>query len=441
MLVGLLYLAQLATLLLTTGLQPTRPAFDGAIVGGVFALMLPASQWGSLEDSASLRREITLLALIPLFPIGIYLAYLWVSGSDLRSLTVVLLLEGLILVPPFVACWRWFSERYDILNARRVNVLIVGTGETAREVCRWIGSHHRSGHAVVGFADEDESRLGTVLAMGVRIQTDYESIARFAYHRADRAIVALDEKRGKLPVRQLMELRLLGIDVEEATTFFERISGKIAIETMLPSWLIFSDGFKTSILRSALKRVADLLLATVLLILTAPLMLLAASAVLLTMGLPVRYQQERLGRDGTSFRVQKFRSMRRDAEAETGPTWSQRNDPRITPVGNILRKLRIDELPQLFNVLKGEMSFVGPRPERAHFVRQLEERIPYYGLRQTVRPGITGWAQVEYGYGSTDDDAKEKLKYDLYYIKNNNLLFDLWIVLKTVKVVLLGAGR
>jgi exopolysaccharide biosynthesis polyprenyl glycosylphosphotransferase len=209
---------------------------------------------------------------------------------------------------------------------------------------------------------------------------------------------------------------------------------------MLPSWLIYSEGFKVSTMRTFLKRVTDLSHSIVLLIVSAPIMLLTAILVKLESRGPVLYRQARLGRYGEEFQVLKFRSMRQDAEKKSGPTWAQENDPRVTRVGRIIRKLRIDELPQLINVLRGEMSFVGPRPERAHFVRQLEEKIPYFGLRMTMRPGITGWAQVEHGYGASDEDALEKLKYDLFYIKNNNLLLDLLIVLKTIKVVLLGSG-
>ena len=326
-----------------------------------------------------------------------------------------------------------------MLQANRENVLILGTGETARQVCRWIASRNGSQYACIGFADEDESRLGTVLAMGARIQTDYKSLPEFAATRVDRVIVALDEKRGRLPLIELMELRLRGIAIEESTTFIERASGRISIETMLPSWLIYSEGFKTSAQRSFLKRLADITLSSVLLILALPLMLVTAILIKLDSRGPVFFRQDRMGLGGKEFGVLKFRSMRQDAES-SGPTWAKKYDARITRIGMVIRVLRIDELPQLINVLRGAMSFVGPRPERRHFVDELKDKIPYYGLRMTVRPGITGWAQVEYGYGATEEDAAEKLKYDLFYIKNNNLLLDLWIVLKTVKVVLLGSG-
>jgi sugar transferase (PEP-CTERM system associated) len=331
--------------------------------------------------------------------------------------------------------------RFHLFRAVRERVLILGTGEAARQVCRWIVGNHSSEYAVLGFASETPSRDGTILAMGARIQTDFDTLARFCAGRVERVIVAIEEKRGRLPVRQLMEVRLLGIEIEDATSFFERISGKIAVETLLPSWLIFSEGFKTTRLRLILKRCVDVVFSIGLLILTAPLMLVTAIAIKLDSRGPILYRQPRLGRDGHEFDVLKFRSMQQDAESESGPTWTSHRDPRITTVGRVIRPLRIDELPQLINVLRGEMSFVGPRPERAHFVHQLEEVIPYYGLRMTVRPGITGWAQVEYGYGASREEALEKLKYDLYYIKNSNVLLDLWIVLKTFKVVLFGKGR
>jgi sugar transferase (PEP-CTERM system associated) len=339
-----------------------------------------------------------------------------------------------------VAAWRWLSIRHNVFNAMRERVLILGTGETARKVCRWIVADHSGEYGVTGFVDEGESRLGTVLAMGVRIQTSHDTLGHFCPPRVDRVIVALDEKRGRLPVRQLMELRLRGIEIEEATSFFERISGKIAVETMLPSWLIFSEGFKTTKLKLALKRVVDVANAVGLLLLTMPVTILTALLIRLDSPGPVLYRQERHGRNGQPFEVLKFRSMKHGAELKSGPTWAKKYDPRITRVGKVIRKLRIDELPQLINVLRGEMSFVGPRPEREHFVKQLEKTVPYYGLRMIVRPGVTGWAQVEHGYADSEEDALEKLKYDLYYIKNSNIFLDLWIVLKTVRVVLLGRG-
>lgn len=437
---GVLYGLALLTQVVSPELGRGEVEGTVAAITGFFLAILIVIQTATLGVQASLVREIVLFSVVAFFTSLVCFVGLWVLLPGLQRLSTLLLLEGAIAVPITVALWRWISVRFAVLNTTRETLLIVGTGEIAQQVCRWICGQHAYEYAVLGFADEDDSRLGSALAMGVRIQTDFASLARFGAHRVDRIIVALDEKRGKLPVRQLMELRLLGIEVEDATSFFERVSGKISVETMLPSWLIFSEGFKTSPLRLFLKRTNDLAHAIALLVVTLPVMILTAILIKLDSPGPVFYRQTRMGRNGQKFSVLKFRSMRQDAEKGSGPTWATENDPRVTRVGRVIRFLRIDELPQLINVLRGEMSFVGPRPERAHFVRQLEKRIPYYGLRLVARPGITGWAQVQYRYASTDEDALEKLKYDLYYIKNSGLLFDLWIVLKTIKVVLLGSG-
>jgi len=430
------------TMLWTPASNTTAPGIHMAVVSAMFCVVLFSAQWVNLGDDGGLVREIVVITVVSLILGALGFASAWVLlGSRGGYFPALLALEGSIAVPIVVAVWRWLSVRLHLFRAVRENVLILGTGETARQVCRWIVGNHSSEYAVLGFAAETSARDGTILAMGVRIQTDFGSLNRFCTRRVDRVIVALDEKRGRLPVRQLMEVRLQGIEIEDATSFFERISGKIAVETLLPSWLIFSEGFKTTRLRLILKRCADLVFSVGLLLVTAPLMALAAIAVRLDSRGPALYRQPRLGRDGQEFNVLKFRSMRQDAESDSGPTWTSHRDPRITNVGRLIRPLRIDELPQLINVLRGEMSFVGPRPERAHFVHQLEEAIPYYGLRMIVRPGITGWAQVEYGYGASREESLEKLKYDLYYIKNSNLLLDLWIVLKTFKVVLFGKGR
>jgi sugar transferase (PEP-CTERM system associated) len=437
----LVVLYALANLTLTV-VRDTSAANKTATVflaGLLFSIVLVCTQCDSFSRKYSLTRELVLTTLVCLFAGGLAFAAVLFIVGDHRRLEVLIPLEGAITVPVAVVLWRLVMERFGLFAVRE-RILIVGTGETARQICRWIVTNRPNDYSIVGFAAEDDTQIGSIMAMGVRVQTDFASLARFASRRSDRVIVALDEKRGKLPVLPLMELRLLGVEIDESTTFTERASGKIAVETMLPSWLIFSDGFKTSALRVLLKRCADIVLSLLLLVFSAPLMVIAAVLIVLESGFPILYRQSRLGLQGNEFEVRKFRSMVQDAEAGRGPTWATEDDPRATRVGRIIRKLRIDELPQLVNVLRGEMSFVGPRPERAHFVHRLMKVIPYYGLRMTVRPGITGWAQVEYKYAATDEDAVEKLKYDLYYIKNNNLLFDLWIVLKTFRVVLLGHG-
>jgi sugar transferase (PEP-CTERM system associated) len=440
---GLIFAVLYGLAVLTALVTPKLESQSLVIVvpaGALFTALLLLTQWRNPSDRASLTREIVVFSLTSV-TIGIVaFASTWLFFTDQRRLTGLLLLEGAVVVPLTVALWRWISTRYAVFGATRERVLIVGSGETARRVCRLITDERSTDYAVMGFAARSEEEEGTVLAMGVRVQTHYAALSDFALRRVDRVIVALDEKRGTLPVRQLMELRLHGVEIEEATSFLERACGKISIETMLPSWLIFSEGFKTTRMRSFLKRSVDIVHSVVLLTLTAPLMLLTAVLIKLDSHGPVFYRQSRLGQNGHNFELLKFRSMTVDAEMKSGPTWALENDPRVTRVGRIIRQLRIDELPQLVNVLKGEMSFVGPRPERAHFASLLEQKIPYYGLRLVTRPGLTGWAQVEYRYGASEEDALEKLKYDLYHIKNGNLLFDLWIVLKTIKVVLLGSG-
>lgn len=439
--VGVILVLARATLLVVSGDTERVTLLPVLLLSAIFGAAMFGTQWANLGDDAGVFRELVVFTVTSVV-LGLvsYATIRVFSRAEEPPLAGLLALEGAVAVPVAVAGWRWLTVRYNIFSAMRERVLILGTGETARKVCRWIVTDHATEYGVVGFADAGKGRLGTVLAMGVRVQTDYESLPRFSPTRVDRVIVAVGEKRGLLPVRQLMELRLRGIKIEDATTFLERISGKIAVETMLPSWLIFSEGFKTSRLNSFLKRAIDVAHAVALLLITLPLMLLTAALIRLDSPGPVLYRQERLGHHGRNFAVLKFRSMKHGAERKSGPTWAAKYDPRVTRVGKVIRKLRIDELPQLLNVLSGEMSFVGPRPEREHFVRQLEESIPYFGLRMIVRPGITGWAQVKSGYADSAEEMLEKLKYDLYYIKNHNMLFDLWIILKTVRVVLFGRG-
>jgi sugar transferase (PEP-CTERM system associated) len=261
-----------------------------------------------------------------------------------------------------------------------------------------------------------------------------------ALHQIDRIVVGLSDRRGRLPIEELLHAKMAGVRVEEVTTTYERITGKILIDDLRPSWLIFSDGFRVSRLTRWMKRGIDLTLSAVLAIVSAPFMLLTAVAVALESGFPVLYCQERVGENGRPFTLCKFRSMRTDAEKAGTPIWAKAGDDRVTRVGRFIRKTRLDELPQLWNVVRGDMSFVGPRPERPFFVAELAKEIPFYQQRHAVKPGLTGWAQVKYRYGSSIDDATEKLRYDLYYIKHLSIIFDLTIVFDTVKVVLFRKG-
>ena len=256
----------------------------------------------------------------------------------------------------------------------------------------------------------------------------------------DRIIVALEERRGRLPTEELLKCRMGGISVEEGIAFYEHLTGKLLIERAYPSFLIFSNGFIKSTYHRVVKAAMDYFLSSVGLIISLPIIALAALAIKIDSSGPIFYRQERVGRNGKIFRLIKFRSMKENAEEETGPVWAEENDERVTRVGKILRKLRLDEIPQMVNILRGEMSFVGPRPERPHFVEQLKKEIPFYEKRLVAKPGITGWAQIEYPYGASKEDALEKLKYDLYYLKNISIFSDLSIIFQTVRIVLFGRG-
>jgi lipopolysaccharide/colanic/teichoic acid biosynthesis glycosyltransferase len=256
----------------------------------------------------------------------------------------------------------------------------------------------------------------------------------------DSIVVALADRRGAMPTTELLRARLAGLTVEEAESVYERVTGKIAVRAMRPSYLIFNRGFARHPFQDAAKRVFDVLSALALLFVLWPFMLATALAVRLDSPGPVLFRQERSGRFGKPFVLMKFRSMRADAEAKSGPVWAQQNDPRVTRVGRFIRKSRLDELPQLFNVLAGHMSMVGPRPERPHFIEQLASQIPYYHQRHIVKPGVTGWAQINYPYGNTVEDAVQKLQYDLFYIKYHSVPFDLSILVGTIKTVLLRRG-
>jgi sugar transferase (PEP-CTERM system associated) len=258
--------------------------------------------------------------------------------------------------------------------------------------------------------------------------------------KVDRIIISLDNRRGRLPVRQLLAMKSRGVRIQDGLEFYEQITGKLPIESLRLSVLIFSSGFRLSRFLMIYKRVAAIVVSLMGLVISLPLLPFVAIAIKLSSPGPLFYQQKRVGRNETIFYCYKFRTMRADAEADTGPTWAGDDDPRITPVGRFLRSSRLDEIPQLWNVLKGDMSFVGPRPERPEFTAWLKQEIPFYDLRESVRPGITGWAQTRYKYGNTVEDAKEKLRYDLFYIKNMSPGLDALIFFDTIKTILLGQG-
>jgi len=413
------------------------------------------------------------------------LAHLWQLDQvfDFPGLTLSQAAQALVfsLLVGFAVLYLWRHAFHRLLRMFRFDerVLILGQGRVARTLIGEMRGRAFSGYEVVGVladplphrrtgAESPDDPLGGSVrfaAPGGRDDTERrreaqgdevhpvdglsprvehragESLLELAQRlRADDIVVALEDRRGTMPTQELLDCRLAGLIVEEGEALYERMTGKIAVEAMRPSYLIFNAGFVKHPFSEAAKRTLDLVLATTILILALPAMALTAIAVRLDSPGMILFRQERTGRYGQPFTLMKFRSMRADAEKATGPVWAQANDPRITPVGRFIRKTRLDELPQLFNVIGGSMSMVGPRPERPHFIDDLARQIPYYNQRHIVKPGLTGWAQINYPYGNTVEDALQKLQYDLFYIKYRSVPFDLSIVINTIKTVVLRRG-
>jgi sugar transferase (PEP-CTERM system associated) len=339
----------------------------------------------------------------------------------------------------FLLSWRLILLEADFLLPRQQRVLVVGTGPLGISLVREILHRPELHLKVVGFLDEHGENIGKSLVNPgiIGATKDLEEIT--AREKIDRIVLSLKERRGQTPLRELLHLKFAGVAVEDAHTMSEQIDGRIRLEHLSPSWMILSEGFRKSSLLLASKRLLDILVSLVLLLLTLPIMVIVALAIWLESGSPILFRQERIGLGGRPFQILKFRSMNHNAE-ENGPKWATDGDQRVTRVGRLIRKLRLDELPQAVNVLKGEMSFVGPRPERAIFCRMLEAETPFYALRYSVRPGVTGWAQVKYQYGASIEEAKTKLEYDLFYIKHLSLTLDLAILFETAKVVLWQRG-
>jgi sugar transferase (PEP-CTERM system associated) len=342
-----------------------------------------------------------------------------------------------VAVVTLVAGWRFAFEWTVGRVGPTERLLVVGAGPAALSLATELRSRYRElGAEIVGFVDADGPREASTDVIGTI--DDIPAIVRD--HQVERVVVSLADARGKLPMERLLDMKLDGVVFDHLASVYEEYTGKIAVENLRPSWLIFSEGFRKSRALTATKRFADLLVAVILLVLAAPVMALVALAVRLSSPGPAMYHQRRVGQHGRVFTVHKFRSMRTDAEAGTGAVWARKNDSRVTPVGAFIRKTRLDELPQLWNVLRGEMSLVGPRPERPEFVEMLTREIPFYRQRHAVKPGVTGWAQVCYAYGASVEDAMEKLQYDLFYIKNLSIGLDLFILFKTVQTVVLKRG-
>lgn len=341
----------------------------------------------------------------------------------------------------FIIFWR--VGYLHILNKGMFNhrIIILGSSKLAKDIYEKIASTLDCGYTVCAVIPDEIDKETDRLPDNLVVEKKDKTICEVAEtYNINKIIVAFKEKRGRFPTQELIQCRTEGIDVILGNSFYELLTGKVLVREIEPSWLIFSKGFQKSRIKAGIKRIQDIILSSILLTLLSPLLLLVAILIKMDSKGPVLFAQDRVGGGKKEYMMHKFRSMVQDAEKLTGPVWAGDNDNRITRVGRIIRKYRIDELPQLWEVFMGSMSLVGPRPERKYFTDQLEKEIPFYAQRFNVKPGLTGWAQVCYDYGATVEDAVEKLNYDLFYIKNMSFALDVVILLKTVKTVLFGKG-
>jgi len=438
-----------------------------AFYAGTYLYFLPQpggfqNYLGDIPARASLFAAVTVLCLAAM---GLYEPRMreGASGILLRTiggfLAAGMVLAAVFYVLPDLHMWRGIYF-YSAATAFTVNlisrsavtrvtsreqfknrVLVYGSGQAANTITRTMRRNSdRKGFTIVGFVRAGDEKP---VVEGERIINLQQSLADYARQtEIDQIVIALDDKREALPMDDLFNCRLRGVEVFDLVNFFEREAGKILVDHATPGWMSFTEGFKRSSSSRLAKRWFDVTASIVLLLFAWPFMLLTALAIWLEdgFGAPVLFRQERVGLHGKTFNVLKFRSMTVDAEGDGKARWATKNDSRVTRVGNFIRKTRIDELPQILNVLAGDMAFIGPRPERPQFVRELTERIPYYSARHCVKPGITGWAQLCYPYGASENDARQKLQFDLYYVKNHSLFLDFMICLTTVEVVLFGKG-
>ncbi len=366
--------------------------------------------------------------------IGIALIeFLGVLDFHGRTVALGFAIDLVLLCTTRAALWRWMDH-----EAFQRRVLVYGAGERAASLLKLRRRSDRRGFNIVAFVQTPEAKTVMDDERVVALQESLVSYARV--HNVDEIVVAMDDRRQGFPLDELLACRFEGLAVVDLLAFLERETGKVMVDLVNPAWLIFSDGFNSHPGLRIATRVFDFVSALVLLIIALPFMLIVAIAITIEDGFPALFRQRRVGMGGKAFWLYKFRSMIKDAEADGAARWATAADKRITRVGAVIRKIRFDELPQLFNVLIGNMSMVGPRPERPEFVQLLVQRIPYYHERHSVKPGITGWAQLCYPYGASDEDALEKLRFDLYYIKYRSLIFDLMVLLQTAEVVLWGKG-
>ena len=418
-----------------------RLAVESFILAG--SMLLAMGLMGVYGQSSIEGWKTTLIRLV--IAAGVGFAVVGLLSRGLNETLAVLGIPGAVGVAgalALISVERLVVFRWEGAKALRPQVMVLGTGSRASRVDDIVRAQPSARRMdIVGFVASNEEehyvpeRRLIQRGEGERL---WDLVRRYGINEI--IVGVRDRRNGGLPTEELLECRLHGVRVTYLTDFFERETGQIRVESLNTSWLIFSEGFRRNSMRNFVKRTFDIVASGGLLVVTAPIMAVTTLAILLTMGRPVFYKQQRVGERGQVFTIRKFRSMRNDAEKDGKAVWAMTDDDRITPVGRVIRLLRIDELPQIFNVFRGDMSFVGPRPERPEFVSDLAEQIPYYDARHSIKPGITGWAQVRYAYGASVEDARQKLQYDLYYVKNHTLFLDIMIMLDTVQVVLFGKG-
>ncbi|MEZ5473863.1 MAG: TIGR03013 family PEP-CTERM/XrtA system glycosyltransferase [Steroidobacteraceae bacterium] len=428
----------IAASLLQSAVSSPAVSWQGALLFALVTLMIFAGLGLFSRRQRANRKGIMLRVTVGIVA-GAFGAWVLARWLGWAGLGVALLLITVVLAVLITVLLRLLAEKLVSEDVFRRRVIVLGGGQRAASIAALRRRVDQRGFKLLGFVAADGEPAIVAASSMLSPNRSLTELAREL--EADEIVVAMDDRRRAFPIADLLECRFDGIEVTELMTFLERETGKVHLDVINPSWLIFGAGFRRDHVRLASERALDLLACVALLLVVWPLMLLTALAIMVEDGAraPIFYRQTRVGFRGKNFPVIKFRSMRVDAE-KAGAQWAQRNDTRVTRVGAIIRKLRIDELPQLLNVLRGDMSFVGPRPERPEFVANLSAQIPYYQERHFVKPGITGWAQVCYPYGASETDAAEKLQYDLYYVKNHSLLFDIMILLQTAEVVLLGKG-
>lgn len=435
-----LYVAALATFGsiadFETALGPLAPR--AAIVTPVFFLSLVAMGIYQFHRRINFRDVIIRIGIA--FGAGFLLVAVFFLTIPNFKISIELASVSIVYAVVSVLLVRYLYMLHVDNNIFRRRTLIYGAGKRSESILNLRRRADRRGFRVVGAIPapgDSQSNYNEMLMPGDK------SITELAVEtRADEIVVAMDDRRGFLPVVELLECRTHGIEVLDLLEFLERETGKIHIDLVRPGWLIFARGFRRSRLRDFIKRVGDIVASVLLLLVFLPIILFVAVAIKIEDGWrsPILYRQTRAGRNGIPIEVLKFRSMHVNAESDGQAVWASQNDNRITRVGRLARKYRLDEFPQLINVLRGDMSVIGPRPERPEFVRELTQSVPYYGERHVVKPGLTGWAQLKYQYGASENDAAEKLKYELYYVKNHNLLLDVMILLQTAEVILWGQG-